>query len=314
MTRFGTLRDGGDVQSVTIAAHGLRATILTLGAILQDVRLDGVDHSLTIGSNDLADYEGAMKYFGCIVAPVANRISNATTVINAEHHQFEPNQPPHTLHSGSTGAFQSVWHIDEAGQNRVVLSIILPDGLGGFPGTRHIKAGFEIVEGPALRLTITTTTDAPSIVNATNHSYWNLDGTADSGAHRLRLAADHVLPVDDASLVTGEVADVTDTAFDFRTAKPITPDAPPLDNTFCVAHDRRDLTECAWIMGASGITMAVSTTEAGVHIYDGRDSGYQGIAVEAQGWPDAPNHPHFPRIDITPDAPVVQVTQWRFSR
>lgn len=314
MTPFGKTAAGEDVHAVTITGHGLTVTILNYGAIVQDVRLDGVDHSLTVGSDDMADYEGAMLYHGAIVGPVANRISGAQAVINGKTYTFDANDNGrNTLHGGYSGLHQKLWQIDDIGENYVTLSLFLPDGSDGLPGNREILARVEILAGPAMRLTLTTTSDADSLINLTNHSYWTLDGAGHMNDHTLRIAADQYLPTDTATITTGEIAEVAGTDFDFRTPRPLTLGHPPTDHTFCLARERRALTDVLWLSAKSGLTMTVSTTEAGVHVYDDRPE-YAAIVIEAQGWPDAPNKPQFPSVAITPDAPVIQTTQWRFSR
>ncbi|MFT7441566.1 MAG: aldose 1-epimerase [Sulfitobacter sp.] len=314
MTPFGTTSDSRHVDALTLSAHGLTATVLTFGAILQDLRLDGVPYSLTVGSDRLIDYEGAMKYHGAIVGPVANRISNATASIDETTHHFDTNFiGKHTLHGGSTGTQTRIWKIAHHQPDRLDLTLDLADGDGGFPGNRHITARFDIVAGPALRLSITTKTDAPSFANLTNHSYWNLDGAGHMRDHHLRIDAATYLPIDDESVVTGEITSVGDTPFDFTTPTPLTLGHDPLDNTFCLSDQRRALTEVLQLKGASGIAMSVATTEAGILIFDNRPT-YASIAIEAQGWPDAPNKRGFPNIDVTPDYPTVQITLWMFSR
>ena len=314
MTPFGALHSGEVVHAIPLHAYGLSATILTYGAILQDVRLDGMDHGLTIGAERLGDYETEMAFHGSIVGPVANRLSGAKAVIDGIEHRFEPNQNgQHSLHSGSAGTQRKIWQIDTTSPNSITLSHKMPYGEGGFPANRVLTAAFEILPGPALRLTLTTTADDISIANATNHSYWNLDGTDHMDDHQLRIAADHYLPTDGETIPTGDVAEVDETPFEFRQWRRLIPASPPLDITFCVARQRRTLTECLWLKGASGVEMSVATTEAGLHLYDGRPA-YNGIAIEAQGWPDAPNTPRFPKIEVTPNAPAVQITEWRFSQ
>lgn len=319
---FGTTTKGKRVEAITLHARGLTATILTYGAVLQCLRLDGIPYSLTLGSERLADYEGEMAYHGAIVGPVVNRLSRARAVVAGVEHMFEPNlNRKHTLHSGSAGTQSKVWQIDDVCENTVTLSHFMPDGEAGFPGNRHLTARFDLLAGPILRLTLTTTTDAPGFANTTNHSYWNLDGTDHLRDHTIRVAADSYLPSDAENfLVTGEVAELPDTPYDFQRPRSLVPGHPPLDTTFCVAQARRDLTECCWLRGASGVSMAVATTEPGLHLYDARAARrphgpfYEGLAIEAQGWPDAPNNAGFPAIDITPDTPAVQITEWRFSK
>ncbi|MCW1950805.1 MAG: galactose mutarotase [Octadecabacter sp.] len=314
MTQFGTTSDGRTVDALTIAAHGLTARILTFGAILQDLRLNGVAHNLTIGSSDLADYEDTFKYHGAIVGPVANRITNATAGIDGFDHRFETNlDGKHTLHGGKNGTHARIWNVAHHSAAQLDLTLDLRDGDSGFPANRTITARFDIIQGPSLRLTITTTTDAPSIANLTNHSYWNLDGTDHMRDHTLQIKAATYLPANDASFPTGEIEPVAQTPFDFTERRHLSLGSTPLDHTFCLANGRQDLTEGLHLTGASGLSMHVSTTEAGIHIYDDRPT-YGSIAIEAQAWPDAPRHPRFPSIEITPQCPAVQVTQWRFSR
>jgi aldose 1-epimerase len=314
LTPFGTLKDGRNVDTITLAAHGMRVTVLTYGAILQDVRLDGVDHSLTVGSDDIADYEGGMAFHGAIVGPVANRITNAVIKVDGDTHTLDANLGGgHMLHGGSAETHTKIWTVVDHTAEAVTLACTLPDGEGGFPANRHVQATFEITQGPVLRLTLTTTTDAPSVANLTNHSYWNLDGTDHMQGHIVTVDAAQYLPADAQTFPTGEVADVASTAFDFQTPTQFVAGSPPLDTTFCVARARRELAPCMILRGASGLVMTVATTEAGVHLYDGRPA-YDGVAIECQGWPDAPRHSHFPSICVVPDAPVIQVTEWRFNR
>ncbi len=312
MNVFGTLADGRDVRALTIAGHGLTATVLTYGAILQDVRLDGIDHSLTLGTDSLSDYETTMAYHGAIVGPVANRISGARAIVDGIEHMLDPNlDKRHTLHGGRRGVHNRLWDITDQDEAFVELTAHLMDGEAGFPANRTVRARFEISEGPALTLTITTTTDAPTIVNATNHSYWCLDGSGQMGDHFLQVHADQYLPTDDNSFPTGELADVAGTPFDFRKMTAVKLGKTAIDNTYCLANTRGPLTPCLDLRSGN-ISMTVSTTETGIHLYDNAPM-YAGLAIEAQGWPDAPRHQHFPSIQATPDTPIVQVTQWKFA-
>lgn len=314
MTQFGTASDGTTVDALTITAHGLTAQILTLGAILHDVRLDGIDHSLTDTPSTLADYETAYQYHGAIVGPVANRITNANAVIDGIEHRFVANlDGKHTLHGGKRGTNARIWNVVSHSAASLELSLSLGDGDSGFPANRHISAQFDIIDGPALRLTITTTTDAPSIANLTNHSYWNLDGSDHMRDHSLQIDATRYLPATDDSFPTGDIEPVAQTPFDFTEPRHLTLGETPLDHTFCLSQDRRALTEVLNLTGANGLSIHVATTETGIHVYDNRPT-YGSIAIEAQAWPDAPRHPKFPSISVTPDSPVKQITQWRFSR
>jgi aldose 1-epimerase len=318
---FGTTATGQAVRKITLRAGEITASVLTWGAVLQSVRLEGVAYDLTHGSDRLADYEGDMRYHGSLIAPVVNRLSDAGAPVAGGRCGFEVNfNGRHSLHSGSAGTHLKVWDLVSATETEAVLALDLPDGEGGFPGNRRVEARFSAAAPATLRMAVTVTTDTPTIWNAANHSYWNLDGGEGWAGHRLRIAAEHYLPTDADFIPTGEIAPVAGTAFDFRAPRTVAPSAPDLDNCFCLGHGAEPLREVLWLTGTSGLTLTVATTEAGVQVYDGRHAvrpgraPYEGLAIETQGWPDAPNKAGFPSIDLAPDAPRSQITEWRFSR
>ena len=319
-TAFGVTAGGEPVEKLTLHAGGLTVCLLTWGAVLQSVRLDGVAHDLTLGSERLADYEGPMRHHGSVVAPVANRITGASGTIAGKVHHFHANQDGRiTLHSGKAGTHLKVWTLTRATTDSATLTCDLPDGEGGFPGNRKITATFTVLPPATLRLVLSATTDATTWMNAVNHSYWNLDGTADWTGHHLQIAADSYLPTNPDFTPTGEIAPVAGTAMDFRTPRRIAPHEAILDTNFCLASARRALTPVLTLTGTSGTSLSISTTEPGIQVYDGRDAirpghgRHEGLAIEAQFWPDAPNHPAFPDITLHPDQKWEQITEWHFS-
>lgn len=319
--KFGTTADGQEVLSVTLRAGDLRVVVLTWGAILQDVRLEGVPYGLTLGSDRLEDYLGAMRYHGALIAPVVNRLTGAQAPIGGVMHRFDANQDGrHTLHSGTAGSHLRLWHLAEVSDSAATLSLDLPDGEGGFPGNRRLCATFALEAPATLRLTVTARSDRLTLMNPANHSYWNLDGSATWAGHRLRIAAARYLPTTADFTPTGAILATTGSALDFSAARTIAPGAPLLDNCFCLSDARRPLREVLWLTGTSGVRLTVATTEPGIQIYDGRNAlrpghGYhEGLAIETQGWPDAPNHAGFPSIELTPTTPLRQLTEWRFAR
>ena len=321
MTPFGTLPDGRAVHALDLAAGDLSVRLLTLGATLNDVRLRGIPHSLTLRSDDPADYLGPMLYFGGIVGPVANRIRGAQAGIAGRTCRFEPNQSGrHILHSAAAGTHLKVWEVISAGPAAATLAVTLPDGEGGFPGNRRLTATFALTAPATLRLDLAMTTDAPSIANVVNHSYWNLDGTPTWEGHALRVAADRILPVDADTIPTGEIRPVAGTDYDFRQPRTISPGTPALDHNFCLSDGPRPLRDVLALTGRSGVTMTLATTEPGVQVYDGghtrRPGGqlHEGVAIEPQHWPDAPANPQFPSITLLPGQMRSSTTEWRFSR
>jgi aldose 1-epimerase len=320
VAEFGATASGHPVEAITLSSGALSVRLLTLGAILQDVRIAGVNRSLTLGSDRVADYEGQMHYHGALIAPVANRIARGEAQIAGARHKLTADSGHrHLLHSGPAGAHRKLWHLDHVAPDRATLGCDLPDGEGGFPGNRRVRVRYS-VDGATLRMEVTATTDRPTLFNAANHSYWNLDGSESWQGHSLRIAADRYLPVTEELLPAGMIASVAGTEFDFRAGRVAGPGAPALDHCFCLSDGRRHLRPVLTLSGASGVTMTLSTTEPGVQVYDGRAAARpgrkpgEGVAIEAQGWPDAPNHRTFPSILLTPDATYRQITEWRFGR
>jgi aldose 1-epimerase len=315
MRAFATLPDGRTVEAATLGAGTLTVEILTYGAILLSVRHADVDHDLTWTPDRFEDWtEGRTPYHGAIVGPVANRISGARTVLDGATLAFAPNQATHFLHSGPDGMHTRLWQIETLDPAALTLTLDLPDGDGGFPGNRRVTARFSVVPPATLRLEITGETDAPTFFNCTNHSYWCLGPRPGWQGHGLRIAADRYLPTDGTAAPTGEIAAVEGTDMDFRRRRTPTPADPPLDHNFCLSQQRTDLRETAWLDGPSA-SMALATTEPGLQVYDGRDGSppYPALALEAQGWPDAPNNPAFPGVVTRPGDTYRSVTEWRFT-
>ncbi len=320
ITDFGTTASGQAVHRITLSNGSLTAAILTKGATLQSVRLAGTAHDLTLGSDRLADYEGKMRHHGSLVAPVVNRFSGARAPIGGKTFQFEANQSDrHTLHFGASGTQHKIWAIAEASDRAVTLELELPAGEGNMPGKRSVQATFAVT-ALGLRLDVTATTDALTLFNAANHSYWNLDGSDSWAGHQLRILADRYLPVTPDFCPTGEIAGVDGSIFDLRQMREITPGTDEYDHNFCLSDAREPLRDVLWLKGASGLAMTIATTEAGVQVYDGRNAArpgrgfYEGLAIEPQMWPDAPNHARFPGIELSPGETYRHTTVWGFSR
>lgn len=321
MAHFGTTKRGEDVEKITLSAGDLTVSILTLGAIVQDVRLRGVPHGLALGSDQLQDYETTMGYFGAIVGPIANRISNARVRLEGMIYELERNENGEIhLHSGSEGVHAMVWQIASQSRDSVTLTLTLPDGAAGLPGQRDIRVTYQISAPATLTMTLDGTTDTTTCMNFASHIYWNLDGSATWEGHQLKIAADHYLPIDDRTCPSGEIATVTDTPMDFRKTHAPRIGAPDLDHNFCLTGGKQGLRDVLWLTGQSGLNMTLATTEAGVQIHDAATSHrpekpcYEGLVIEPQAWPDTPNHRDFGSISVSADQPYTQVTSWRFTR
>jgi len=325
---FGQLGDGRAVERVRLSAHGLSANILTWGAVLQDLRLDGVGHSLVLGFPEFEHYPTRSPNFGSIVGRAANRIRNGQAEIGGKVYRFDRNVlDRHTLHGGAGGAGKQLWRIEEVGADFVTLALTLPDGHMGFPGTMDVRATYGILPGPVLEISISAETDADTVCNFAHHSYFNLDGGGDARRQEFQVHADHFLKLDEDFVPTGDVASVEGTLFDFRTARPLLSGDARYDHNLCLSRQRCACRPVARLKGAeSGVEMTIETTEPGLQVYDGGKirtddlpgldgtpyTAFSGIALEPQAWPDAPNQEWADQVLLAPGQIYRQLSRFSF--
>lgn len=330
---FGTL-DGVPIEEVSLAAHGIEAKIITWGAVLRDLVVPGREgpRSIVLGLETIEDYVRHSPSFGAIVGRYANRIANGRFPLDGREIQVAVNEGPNVLHSGPVGFGKRPWTLLAHDEARAHLAILSEDGEGGWPGRLFATATYEIVAPGTLRLILQAVTDAPTPVNLSTHSYYNLDGAADVRDHRLQVEADQITPTDRADLPTGEIASVSGTAHDFRRSRPIRPAAPDqvYDMNFVLRRAGLapgELARAATLSSpGSGIRMELWTSEPGLQVYDGykvdvavpghdgrRYGRHAGLALEPQRFPDGPNHAHFPQTILRPGKVSRQVTELRFG-
>ena len=323
---FGICPENQTVSRVRLSGHGLTAHILTWGAALQDLRLEGYSDPLVVGFETLRDYIDHSQYHGVTAGRVINRIGGAKATINGTQHILDANQEGrHTLHGGVYGYGTRHWQILECSDHAVSLGLTDPDGTMGFPGTVTAACRYSLVEGPALQLELSASTDSPTLVNLGHHSYFCLDMAGDVRNQKLQLDATRYLPADDDNLPTGEIEEVASTNFDFRNERAI---AGTFDHNFCLAEARRHPAPIARLTSpVSGVSMTLITSEPGVQFYTGHglsgegnvigghpNSPYSALCLEPQSWPDAPRHRHFPSIALSPNERYHQISQFVFSR
>jgi aldose 1-epimerase len=330
---FGRTEDGEEVRRVTIGGGGLTAHIITWGATLQDLRLDGHAPSLVLGFDTFDPYPAHSPFFGATVGRFANRIAQGQFRLDGRTYQLDRNQQGvHHLHGGSKGIGKRVWGIADRGADFVRFEITDPDGHMGYPGTCRITCTYRLADDGVLSVLHEAETDRPTICNMAHHSYFNLDGEADILDHELTIDADHYLPVDEGQIPTGEIAPVAGTPLDFRQSRVIRlADGDgqfPYDHNYCLADARRSQRNVAQVRSPkSGIAMAVHTTEPGLQFYcgfkvavpvaglDGATySAHCGLCLESQIWPDSPNHDGFPSAVLRPGERLRQATDYIFSR
>ena len=321
---FGETPDGARIDLVRLQAGGTSAQILTWGATLQDVRLDGLDRGLVLGAPEIGPYLGPMRYFGAIVGPVANRIAGGTAELEGVRHQFETNEAGRTtLHGGHIGTDARLWVLEDRDTASCLMSLALADGEGGFPGNRVISAEYRLGDDGALTLTLSATTDAPTWFNLANHAYWCLTGTDGLQDHEMSIAAASYLEVDDHLIPVGAPAPVAGTRYDFREARPVRREGEAMiDHNFCLDPGAAP----SLVLAGGGLRMEITTDAPGVQIFDatglhpgpghdGRTYGpHAGLAIEPQFWPDTPNHPEYPSIRVMPGETWQQVSRFHVTR
>jgi len=330
---FGTSPEGEPVERVKIAGGGLTAWIMSWGATVQDLRLEGHDSSLVLGFPAFDPYPVHGLYFGAIVGRYANRIAGGRFVIDGVEYQADRNfLGRHLLHGGSHGTSARNWTIAQAGPDSAMLTLADRDGEMGFPGNCQLSVTFGLRKGGILALRMEAVTDRPTLVNLAHHGYFNLDGADTVLDHEVRIDAAHYLPVDDEGIPTGEISPVGATGFDLRKARPLRGDKGGkqflYDHNYCLSGTRTGLREVARVKSpVSGVSMTLSTTEPGLQFYAGDyiDAPWPGLAgkpygrwaglcMEPQAWPDSPNHDDFPGALLRPGERYLQETHYCFAR
>ncbi|GAA2556699.1 galactose mutarotase [Streptomyces levis] len=304
---FGTLPDGTPVHRWTLERAGVRVRVLSYGGIVQSAEVPDRTRrtaDVVLGFPDLDGYLAHPEpYLGALIGRYANRIAGGRFPLEGRTYALETNDGPNSLHGGARGFDRRVWDVTPV-EHGVRLSRVSPHGEEGFPGRLEVSATYTLLASGALRIAYEAVTDAPTVVNLTNHSYFNLAGSGDAGGQELRLAASRYTPVDADLIPAGGPEDVAGTRFDFRAARKV---GSGYDHNFVLD---KGVTETAVEVGelhdpASGRVLTVATTEPGLQLYTGDHLGEpfapgDGIALETQHFPDSPNRPGFPTTVLRP--------------
>jgi aldose 1-epimerase len=335
-TFYGNRRDGAAVHAYVLGkAPGLTATVLDMGGTIVaiDVAAPAGRRNVVLGLANLAAYE-ASGWWNCLIGRYANRLKNGFT-LDGKHYQ--PPQDDHgvTLHGGRALSWGArMWDVVQASDTALTLRLASADGDQGFPGNMVVEVTYTVTDN-ALQLDYSATTDAATPVNLTNHLYFNLAGSGTVTAQTLQLHADHMTPTDAQQIPTGEIAAVAGTAFDFRRPKAVGTDvdssepqmliARGYDHNFVLNKSAPGALELAARMTGDGVTLDVLTTEPGMQVYSTNNvklgqfnaAGAEiqkrdGLALETQHFPDAPNKPGFPSTVLRPGETFHSTTIFRF--
>jgi aldose 1-epimerase len=339
---FGHSADGQVVTRHVLVRGDLRVAIIDFGAAITAITVpDRAGHpaNVVLGLDTLKGYETVSPSFGAVIGRYANRIAGGRFTLDGQTYRLPVNEGPNTLHGGPGNFGKRLWRVERSDATQLALARRSPDGEEGFPGNLDVRVLYSLPEDGLLRIDYAATTDRPTVLNLTNHSYFNLagEGTGSALGHAVQIEADAFTPTDATQVPTGAVRAVADTPFDFRTPHPLearirTGDpqlafAKGYDHTFALRGPAGTLRPAATCMDpVSGRRLDVSTTQPALQLYTGNNlngtligpsgriyrSG-DGVCFETQAFPDAPNQPNFPSTVLRPGETFAAATTFRFS-
>ena len=336
---FGKTADGKEVTRYVLTnGHGHSVAVMNFGATLLDVNVPGRDGKLANVNycfDSLEPYLNGHPYFGSTVGRFCNRIGNAKFTIDGQEYPLTVNHGKHQLHGGKKNFTYQYWDGESFQTDDAVgvrFSLTSPDGQEGYPGTVQATVQYSWNDQNELAITFTATTDKPTHVNLTNHSYWNLAGVGSGTAlnHVATISADQLLDVDDDLIPTGKLNDVEGTVFDFRQPRAFgervnqLPKTKGYDHCYVVRGEPGQLRAAARVHDpASGRVLEIETTQPGMQLYTANHlpgnersagaGGHDAFCLETQHYPDAPNKPSFPSTLLRPGETMNETTVHRFS-
>lgn len=333
-TPFGKTSDGSSVELFTLTnSAGNTVQLTNYGAILVSVQVpdrDGKRANVNLGFGDLQGYLAGSPFFGATVGRYANRIAKGKFQLADKTYTLVVNNGPNHLHGGTVGFDKQVWQAEEMRQDDSVgvrFTLTSPDGQEGYPGKLDVIAEYIWNNANELAFKFQATTDAPTVLNMTNHAYWNLAGAGHGDVLQqvLQLKCDQYVAVDDTLIPTGEIAKVEGTPLDFRQPHALgeriaeLPATKGYDHCYVINGPAGELRSCAVMRDPhSGRVMEVLTTQPGVQLYTANHLGapwgqHGAFCLETQHYPDSPNQPDFPTTQLNPGETFSETTVVRFS-
>jgi len=336
--------DGMDIDLFLLSnSNGVEISVINYGCkivswLVPDKNGNWVD--VVLGKSNINDYMNDQEpYFGAICGRTANRIANGRFFLEGCEYQVAVNNGPNNLHGGIKGFNSVVWNAKQLDERTLELTYLSKDGEEGFPGNLHITTIYQLLEDDTLEISYEATTDKTTIINLTNHSYFNLSGEGDPyiGDHSLIINSDCFLPTNDVAIPLGKPEEVEDTPFDFRSEHTIGSRIEEeytqliygngYDHNFILNRSQEGLIFCAKAVSPkTGIAMEIFTTEPGVQLYTGNylNGGFIGknghtypkrsaFCLETQHFPDSIHHPDFPTIILRPEEKFYSKTIYKFK-
>jgi len=343
---YGTTPKGEKVDSYKLKnQNGMEVDIITFGGRITDLKVpnkDGVSENVVIGFNSLAQYEKENPFFGALIGRYGNRIAKGKFSLDGKNYQLAINNAPNALHGGPQGFFNVVWKADEAKSGNTAslkLSYLSKDGEEGYPGNLQVYVTYTLTNDNQLEVLYEATTDKKTVVNLTQHSYFNLSGDFSKTIldHEITLNADKIVPVDATLIPTGKLDDVTNTPFDFRKPKLVGKEIDAkneqiergkgYDHCWVLNNPEKSKTIIATAYHpASGRVLEVTTDEPGIQFYSGNFldgtlpnpkggtfAHRTGFCLETQHYPDSPNQKNFPTTVLNPGENYKTKTTFKFS-
>lgn len=341
--KFRSFTENGETALYTLDnKHGMEVCLTNYGGRIVSVMVpdkDGISRDVVLGFDNIRDYMNIDNNFGATIGRYGNRINQGKFAIDGVEYQLPRNNFGHCLHGGPDGWDHRIMNVSELTDSSLVFQLVSPDGDAGFPGTVHASVRVTVTHDNAVKLEYNATTDRKTIINMTNHSYFNLSGNPEAGIldHQMYINADGFTPIDSTFMTSGEIRPVCGTPMDFRSPELIGNDIEAndrqLDNGRGYDHNwvlntRGDLEEVAACLycPASGIMLEVFTDEPGLQVYtgnflDGTITGKNGkryihrasVCLETQHFPDSPNKPEWPSPIVDTDETYHSTCIYKFS-
>lgn len=324
---FGKAQDGSNVKLITLRnAPGMSVQIITYGAIIKELWApdrNGNFTNILLTTGTIQQFQHGFNGAAAVTGRVVNRIRGAQFELDGTTYELTANSGKNTIHGGRKGFAQSVWTVagtsSTTNSSSVTLTYLSKDGEEGFPGNLNNSVTYSLTDNNEFQIEYESETDKPTIVNLTNHAYWNLAGGGSCLDNILWIPSTSYTPADTESITTGEILPLKGTPMDFiqptrigDRIEQLKPQMSGYDHNYILGEDHVMKLAARLVEPKSGRIMEVRTTQPAVQLYTGNHLGHTAVCLETQHYPDAIHHPNFPSIVVRPGAPLKETTVFTF--